>query len=711
MNLRNLPIKKYYSSDEDDILDDFYIPALKEAHTYKRLTGFFSSTSLALVARGIKGLIKNEGNMKIITSPKLEKEDVRIILDSKENPEKYIESKLLSILDSLEFKNEQFILDHLYILGWMIANKRLQIKIAIIFKDGLNKDILDYTEILQMGIFHQKIGILEDSEGNIITFSGSVNETAYGWKSNIEEFKVFRSWQTSEIDYIQADINKFNKFWNNLSSCIHVIDIPEAAKKKLIELAPKDISSINLERWYVREKKKKIHLYENQKQAVQSWISNGMKGIFEMATATGKTFTALGCLREISKKEKRLLTIIACPLNHLLKQWKNNIREFEISDEIIFADSSIYNWKNNMMDILFDLKNEVINKLIILTTFATLSSEDFIKMINKIELNKMLIVDEVHGCGAPKVRIGLLNKYLYRLGLSATPKRWFDFEGTEELFNYFGGTVYEFSLKKAINTINPATGETYLVPYEYMPYFIELTEEELERYEEQTKKIAQNYFRIKDKKRKSEYFTLLLTKRQQIIKDASNKFIAFKEILKDINKIVHCLVYCSYNQIDKVQDILNSYNYQNIIQHKFTGKEGKKPENRFDGLSERGFLLEQFAKGIYQVLVAMKCFDEGVDVPPTKIAIILSSSGNPKQYIQRRGRVLRRFPEKEKATIYDIIVLPPLLKILNPILSEIERKIIKKELKRYKEFASIALNAVDCYEKIEVIENKYNIHI
>jgi len=711
ISFKNLPIKKFYSSDEDDILNDFYIPALKETRSYTRLTGFFSSSSLALAARGIKGLIENEGDMKIITSPKLSKEDVRIILDSKENPEKYIENKLLSVLGSLELENEQFILDHLYILGWMIANKRLQIKIAIIFKEGLQKDLLDYTEVLQMGIFHQKIGILEDLDGNIITFSGSINETAYGWQSNIEEFKVFRGWQTSEIEYIQADINKFNKFWNNLSSYIRVIDIPEAVKNKLIEWAPKDISSVNLKRWYTLEKKKKIYLFENQKQAIESWISNNMMGIFEMATGTGKTFTALGCLQEAIKKEERLLTIIACPLNHLLKQWETNIRKFEISDEIIFADSSNYNWKNKLMDSLFDLKNKVLKRLIILTTFVTLSSKDFIYIINKISINNMLIIDEVHGCGAPKVKVGLLDKYLYRLGLSATPRRWFDFEGTEELFDYFKGTVYEFSLKKAINSINPATGETYLVPYEYKPYFIELTEEELERYENESKKIAQNYFRTKDKKQKIKYFTLLLTKRQQIIKDASNKFIAFKEILKDINKIEHCLVYCSYNQIGEVQDILNYYNYQDIIQHRFTGKESKKPENKFNGLSKREVLLQQFAEGVYQVLVAMKCFDEGVDVPSTRIAIFLSSSGNPRQYIQRRGRVLRRFPKKEKATIYDVIVLPPLLKILNPILSEIERKIIKNEFKRYKEFASIALNAVDCYEIIDAIESKYNVYI
>jgi len=711
MSFKNLPIKKFYSSDEDDILNDFYIPALKEARSYKRLTGFFSSSSMALAARGINGLLENEGNMKIITSPKLSKEDVRIILDSKVNPEKYIENKLLSVLGSLELENEQFILDHLYILGWMIANKRLQIKVAIISKEGLQKDLLDYTEVLQMGIFHQKIGILEDLEGNTITFSGSMNETACGWQSNIEEFKVFRSWQTSEIEYIQPDVNKFNKFWNNLSSSIRVIDIPEAVRNKLIEWAPKDINSINLKRWYTMRKKKKICLFENQKQAVQSWISNNMMGIFEMATGTGKTFTALGCLREVMKKEKYLLTVINCPFNHLVKQWQESIKNFGILSYIFIADSSIYNWKNKLMDQLYDLNCQIIDKMIILTTFDTSSSIDFINMIKKFKLPKMLISDEVHGFGSPSNRKGLLIDYKYRLGLSATPKRWFDLEGTEELFNYFGDTVYEFPLDKAVSTINPATGETYLTPYEYKPYFVELTLDEFERYEEETKKIAQNYYRIEDKNKKDNYYTILLNKRQEIVRDAKNKINIFKEILREIVDIRDCLVYCSPQQIETVQLILNNYEKKMVIQHKFTGEEGTKADEKYGGISEREFILNKFAQGEYHVLVAMKCLDEGVDVPSTKTAIILSSSGNPKQYIQRRGRVLRRFPNKDRAVIYDFIVLPPLINTINKDLLEIEKKILKNEFVRYKEFSVIAINSVNCFQRIEEIEKKYKFYL
>ena len=702
MNFKNLSIKKFYSSDEDDVLNDFYIPALKEAHSYTRLTGFFSSSSLALAARGIKGLIENEGNMKIITSPKLEKEDVRIILDSKENPEKYIENKLLSVLDSLEFKNEQFILDHLYILGWMIANKRLQIKIAIIFKEGLKKDLLDYTEVLQMGIFHQKIGILEDLEGNIITFSGSINETAYGWQSNIEEFKVFRSWQISEIEYIQADINKFNKFWNNLSSYIRVIDIPEAVKNKLIEWAPKDISFVNLNRWYAMGKMKKIYLFENQKQAVQSWISNNMMGIFEMATGTGKTFTALGCLEKILKKFSKLIVVITCPYQHLIQQWKKEIDKFGVEyDEIIIADSTKFSWKDNLTNSLIDTSLGNKHKIIILTTHRTFSMNNFKKIIqnNKKNLDIFLIADEVHGLGAKKSSTGLLKEYNLRLGLSATPKRWFDTVGTNIIYDYFDKVVYEFTLKNAINTINPLTSETYLTPYRYIPKFINLNKEELGKYIEKTRIIQMKINKIKSNEDKDIYLENLLFQRANIIKNAQQKYRILEEILNEINSTIRLtIIYCSPQQIDAVMKIINK---RGIIAHRFTMEEGVNVDKKYGNISEREFLLQKFGENKYKVLVAMKCLDEGVDIPPARRAILMASSGNPREYIQRIGRIIRRYIGKEEAIIHDIIVVPSFNKLF-PELRAIEWKIFEKEIERYEE---IAINAINNAEALEIIYN------
>lgn len=310
-----------------------------------------------------------------------------------------------------------------------------------------------------------------------------------------------------------------------------------------------------------------------------------------------------------------------------------------------------------------------------------------------------MIVDEVHGIGAPERRKGLIEEYDYRLGLSATPKRWFDLKGTDKIFAYFGDVVFGFSLKDAIDA-------GYLTPYIYKPYFTSLTPEEMAKYEFETRKISRAYYRSKDEDEKDEIFTLLCIKRQKIIRNAENKLIVFEEILNEFDELKYCLVYCSPQQIRLVQEILNK---RNIIQHKFTEREGTKAEDRFGGLSERDFLIKKFSEGIYKALVSMRCLDEGVDIPPARLAIMLDNSGNPREYIQRRGRVLRKFPRKENAVIHDIIVEPVLRPTILQELGNLERRIIAKELERYRDFARSSQNASECLKIMENIEAKYGI--
>ena len=704
MSLKDLELKKAYDSDVDDVLNDFYIPALSSSVKYKRLAGFFSSSSLAVAAKGISKFISNGGHMELICSAKLRKSDVEAIKEAYENPAKVIEKMMLEDLDHLE---DKFIRDHVMALGWMVANNTLEIKVAIV-TDEISTP-MDEEKVEKYGIFHQKVGILEDENGDVIAFSGSDNESATAWEENIEEFKVFRSWAEGEEPYLIADKEKFKKFWNDDARRTKVIDIPTAVKEKLIEMAPDNIDELKLEKWSkkrIEKKKKIIKLWDYQNQAITNWLNNDRKGIFEMATGTGKTFAALGGLKKVMEGEKILVTVIACPYDHLIKQWMDDINEFGMTYDTTVADSSNPGWKDKLADSLLDIKNGVNEKLIVLTTHATFPTDDFIKIIRIPNEKLFLIVDEVHGIGAPERKKGLIEDYHFRLGLSATPKRWFDLEGTEKLFDYFGGTVFEFSLKDAINTINPITGKTYLVPYEYRPFFVELTEEELEKYEKESEKIAKSYYRSKNDEEKERWFSLLCFKRQEIIKNAINKYDAFNRILNETGEIKHWLVYCSPEQIGRIQDILNE---RGIVQHKFTMDEGTKPEKRYNGYSEREFLLQKFAEGTYQALVAMGCLDEGVDVPPAKTAIMLASTGNPKQYIQRRGRVLRRFSGKEKAIIYDIIVVPTLSGTISNDFLELERKILKKELKRYREFASIALNSTECLNKIYIIEKKFKV--
>lgn len=697
MSLRNLPLKRSYDSDSDDILRDFYIPALSHSILYRRLAGFFSSTTLAIAAKGIAKLISNEGHMELVTGATFRKADIEAIKEAYEDPKSVIERTMLEELNSVENK---FVEDHVRALGWMVAKQKLEIKVAIVYdEDGLP---CDQETLERQGVFHQKVGILEDNEGNQISFSGSNNESATAWQSNIEEFKVFRSWIEAEREYFDADHKKFWRFWLGHAKRMQVIDIPTAVKEKLIEIAPDNIEELNLDKWVERKRKEEerlIKLRDYQKEAIAKWLDNGGKGIFEMATATGKTYAALGCLKRVLEQERKLVVVIACPYNHLIRQWKQEIEKFGIHLDTLIADSTNPNWKDELADQLLDIKNGIVEKIIVLTTHATFPTEDFMTIITKSEKKIFLIIDEVHGIGSPKRKLGLIEDYNYRLGLSATPRRWFDPEGTDELYEYFGGVVFEFGLKEAIE-------QGYLSPYVYKPYFTELTAEEIEKYEEETAKVARTYYGSKNDKEREERFSLLCIKRQNIVKNAANKYTILKRILNQISELKHYLIYCTPQQIDTVQDILNNYG---VIQHRFTEKEGKEPKEKYGGISQRQYLLKKFSEGTYQALIAMKCLDEGVDIPPARMAIILANSGNPRQYIQRRGRVLRYSPGKKRAVIYDIIVTPSLHRFSVPQLFELEKRILSRELKRYKEFAGVATNKVECFKKVEEIENKYKI--
>jgi superfamily II DNA or RNA helicase len=702
MSLKKIELKPSYDSDEDDILHDFYIPVLNNSIRYYRLAGYFKSSALAVAARGLQGFLNNKGKMKLIASAYLSSADIDAIKEGIETPEEVIEKSMICDLTNIESEFEK---DHVKALAWLVANKRLDIRIAIVSDERgkpLSKDDIEYR-----GIFHQKIGIFEDKECNKIAFNGSVNESKTAWKKNIEDFDVYRGWVSGESPHLESNIKRFNKFWYGNALRTRVIDVPTAIKKELVRIAPSNIKELNLDKWNKHSITNKKTPRDYQLKAINVWFNNDKRGIFEMATGTGKTYAAVCCIKKLIENQKRMIIVIACPFNHLIHQWKKEIDEMRMDCERIIADGSNPNWKRHLADCLLDIKNNFKDRLIVFTTHNTFSSDDFLKIIKTATIDIFLIVDEVHGIGAPIRKTGLLDMYKYRLGLSATPKRWLDPEGTEDILKYFKDVVYTFSLKEAITTINPLTGTTYLTPYIYKPCFIELTDDELDEYENLSKKIAKAYYKTRNLSEKSDWFNLLCIQRQKIIVNAKNKIKVFSDILKELDEIKYCIVYTSPAQLKTIQDVLNGID--GLRQHKFTLKESTKPEDKYNGISQREYLLKKFAEGQYNVLSAIKCLDEGVDVPQAKIAIILASSSNPRQYIQRRGRILRHYAGKDKAIIYDIIVFPPDFSKENKELWLLERKIIEKEIKRYKEFAFLSLNKMECLKKIEKMEEKFKI--
>lgn len=697
MGLKNVQLKRSYDSDIDDILNQFYIPVLGESIEYKRMTGYFTSNSLAIASRGLSQFISNGGHMKLICGAVLGKQDVEIINNAHENPKKIIEESFLNELEDLD---DGFVKDHVKALGWMLAKNLLEIKIAFL----LDKN----NSYRNDAIFHQKIGIFKDSEDNMISFSGSNNETLSGWTSNIEEFKVFTNWNESENHYFNIDLKKFNSYWEGSAKKVELMDIPTAIKNKLIKMAPKNLKDTSKEKPLKQKdkKKKEIKLWDYQLTAIEKWAENNYKGIFEMATGTGKTFTALGCLKKEFETSNKLFAIITCPYQHLVQQWKKEVSKFGLKfNKIIIADSSTRLWKDKLVDSLIDLSIGDINSLLVITTHRTFSSNDLIQIIknNTEDFDKLLIADEVHGLGAELSLNGLISEYSKRLGLSATPKRWFDDYGTDELYEYFGNVIFKFPIDKAINTINPATQETYLTPYEYLPKLSILDDEELDEYLDMSKAIGYKYAISKNDPKQLKQLQSMIFKRANIIKNAVNKYEELEQILDQLgNNLKWTIIYCSNEQIEKVMKIVNK---RMIKVHRFTMNEGTKPEEKYGGDSEREFLIKKFAEGEYECLVAMKCLDEGVDIPPARIAILMSSSGNPREYIQRIGRVIRRFDGKEKAIIYDIMALPPISRIPSQI-KDFEREIFQKEQLRYEEIAKTALNNVEALKFIFELQNK-----
>ncbi|MFW9887397.1 MAG: DEAD/DEAH box helicase family protein [Candidatus Thorarchaeota archaeon] len=695
MGFRNIPLKRSYNSDVDDVLEDFYIPTLKESISYDRVAGFFSSSSLAIAAKGIAGLIKNKGKMRIVTSAILQKKDIEAIIEENSSMEHHLEPSLQSSLTKLENEIAQ---NHVRALSWMIKEGLLELRIAVMTgDDGIP---LEADEINRRGMVHQKVGVLGDFDDSRISFDGSINETATAWGFNLEQFKVFREWKKGEQDFFGDDVEIFESLWENRAERAEVYDVPDAIRKKLVKLAPKDIDELDLKMHSILSKTKlgggaRTLLWGHQKQAIDRWFDGECKGIFSMATGSGKTIAALGCMIRLRDKEKPLLTIISCPQLHLGAQWLSVISRLGIISEPIVCDSSNPRWKKKLSSFLLDFDLGLIENPIIITTHDTLSSKSFTERISKSESKVLIIVDEVHGSGTEIRSEGLLDVYRFRLGLSATPERPLDPVGTEMIQSYFGSVVFDFTIRDAINTVNPRTGKTFLVPYDYVPVLVELTSEEYDEYLEISRRIAKAYYASKSNEDREEYFEKLCYDRAKIVNRAANKKQALKDILDELSekgKIEYTVVYCENPLCQDIHELLLD---RHIRVHRFTQHEGIRKKEQFEDMSQREFLLRGFSKGNPQVLTAIRCLDEGVDIPSMRTAIITASSTNPRQFIQRRGRLLRNAPGKDKAVIYDMIVAPPEIPGISNGIDDLERRAFERELARYKHLLEDASNIDD----------------
>jgi len=720
MSLKDHLIKSEYRSLIDDMVRDFYIPCLENAVSYRRAVGFFSSSSLVEVSQGIAKMAQNGGKIRIVASPYLSDEDIEAIKTGYENRKEVIEQALLRQLhDPVNY----YASERMNMLANLVADGILDIRIA-------------YTmDRSGMGMYHEKMGIIEDDEGNVIAFSGSNNESATAMSINYETMDVFRNWgDSSEKERVQLKCNAFHSIWNNNEPNIEVMEF-ENITKALIEKYRRKSTNFNIDKeeypdGVSTEGERSIdkttiapripegfELRDYQVEAIDKWEEQNFKGIFDMATGTGKTYTGLGAAARLSKRlEDRLALIIVCPYQHLVEQWVEDIVLFGMKPIIGYSSSIQRSWKKNLESAIRDQKLKVRKRefFCFVTTNATFSSEFVQNQLSKIRSDILLMVDEAHNFGADNLRRLLLPNYKYRLALSATLDRHGDPEGTEALYRYFGGKCIEYSLEKAI-------GEGKLTPYKYYPVIVSLSDIELQEYDNLTTQIAKCL--TKDKRGKtvlSEKGKRLALQRSRLVAGASGKIQALEKYIMPYIEDKHILVYCGattvfdgnqenmqidndeIRQIDLVTDLLGNKLHMKVSQ--FTSKEN---------VEERNILKREFADGSnLQALIAIKCLDEGVNIPKIKTAFILASTNNPKEYIQRRGRVLRLAEGKDYAEIYDFITLPRKLDEVTGITEEQMKReltLVKNELCRAEEFARIALNSVTASAIIDDIRTAYDL--
>lgn len=641
MGLRDLKLSTSYETTESksQLLDDFYIPVLENACKYYRIAGFFSSSALSVATKGIEGLVKNDGKMYLLISPEISEEDYKVIKEHGLSADS-------SVFSGLSF--ETIPDENLKALAWLLDNGKLEIKI-VVGKKSRNS------------LFHQKIGIVFDNAGDMISFSGSINETAQAWINNIEEFKVFCSWEPGQLDYLQSDLTKFLAYWKKQRPDVaDVYDIPESIKAQIVKIKPRDVWDLNIMRRYRADKKisdNKLSLFPHQERAVEAWKTNGYSLLMEMATGTGKTRTAIGCLLDKLNDGETLLTIVATPQNTLSRQWREDFKKLNITlDREGIIDGSNSKWRKDLELILLDLSDKKIKTAIIFTTHDTASSERFVNIVQKNKYNtKILFVgDEVHATGSTKQRNALLPEYDYRIGLSATPERMFDEGGTSLIREYFGNKSFEFTIADALKTINPLTGKPFLNTFSYHPVFVRLTESESKKYGKVSQLIA--ILKAKNNYDPDE-LQRLYDRRAEIGKNAENKFEALANLLDSMvpETIQDTILFVSDKQIQRGFEILSS---RKIKRAKITESESASKVVNDEGDTERQEIIAQFVRRQLQVLVGIKCLDEGIDIPNARVAILMASSTNPREFVQRVGRVIRQAPDKQPSEIYDFIVVP-----------------------------------------------------
>lgn len=685
-----------YSKDKNDLYKDFYKPCMENSISYDRMTGYFGSSIFVIIIDALKTFVKNNGKIRLITSPVISESDYAAIMKGySERTNEIITDSVIREIIKIEDENVK----SLELLSTLISHNILEIKLALF----LGKDGSSYSQL-----FHDKIGIFSDEFDNRIVFGGSMNETFNGIseQGNLESFSVYTNWEDNkDSKRVKIYKERFDEIWDNKSDSVLTIDIPNAALE-VIQKYNKDanveelITSLTTkkeveipEKWYAETGVNRRKARKHQISVLNNWEQKGRRGIFEMATGSGKTFTALCAVRDSLNRNE--IPIIIVPSNILLNQWREEIDHVFRKDNVsvLLCGGNNRNWKkNNMLGKFSNPKSKV--KRIIISTIQTASSSDFLKQINMSD-KLFLIIDEVHRSGANKFSQIFNIKSGPRIGLSATPERFRDPVGTKKIYDYFEGVI------EPKYTIYDAIRDGNLTPYNYNFFTVKLTEKEQEEWNELTKEINKKIAILNSGNYSSDLeidssIEMLLINRARIVKKAENKIDAAIDLIeKEYRDDQSWLIYCEdQEQLNKILTKLRNKNFRTYYYIA-------------DMQSDKRETLKVF-ENLGGVLVAIKCLDEGVDIPSVTHALILASSTNPREYIQRRGRVLRKYPGKDYSYIIDALALPEKESSAE---EQTGLSIIKSEIARALQFSENAVNKVYSYYSLNKLAIEYKIDL
>lgn len=686
-NLRLLgDVRPLYMLPADSLADEVLIPGFQAADSVDCMVGFFSSEVLASLAPGLASYISSsDGTFRLVISPLLRTDDQAAIEDGLRSPED-IADRVLKDLTITEDLLQQHTLK---CLTWLLREGRIEIKIAFM-KDAL---------------FHPKVWLFA-SCGDVLAAHGSSNVTYAGIRKNIEQVAISRSWQDPNQRYITDKLGyEFGRLWENKDDSCLVIGLPEAVRQRLLrtyssespptedelralygratgfseepepfEPAPVPRAGFAIPDWLQYEDGP----FEHQGKAVAAWCAAGYRGVLEMATGSGKTITSMIGAHRLYEGHKPLLIIVAAPYVPLIEQWCDEIAPFGLTPVNLTTAGGAAKRASELQKLKRRLRTGLSDVEAVVVSHDTLCTPEFLAAVEAFDCARLLIADEAHNLGRPSFINDPPAFFEYRLGLSATPIRQYDEEGTEALFSFFGPVAFRFTLEEAIGRC--------LVEYDYYVHPVYLTETEMGEWFDLTGKIKQNAWRS-DGGKPDEYLAKLLRDRRALLETASGKVSMLRKLLddQDTGGLRHTLVYTSDKgpeQLDNVNRLLRD---RNILFQQLTAEETASRDQ-----TKR--IIRSFQDGEIQVLTAKRVLDEGVNIPQICKAFILASTTVERQWVQRRGRLLRTCSAigKTHSVIHDLLALPP---GMEEGLDPDARALVRSELRRAQEFARLARNA------------------